>query len=137
MRASRERGTARWWDLFIVIPVLQLSSSLARSLINHSSTTTVSRSLSAPISARNPSRAISRPPMAHEAKRTSERTSERTRERENAFAYILVFERSGARVLHRMPGELMKTKQVQCRKPRFGGALTSANISKQMEDEIR
>lgn len=37
--ASRERGTVRWWDLFIVIPVLQLSSSLARPLINHSSTT--------------------------------------------------------------------------------------------------
>lgn len=36
---SRERGTVRWWDLFIVIPVLQLSSSLARPLINHSSTT--------------------------------------------------------------------------------------------------
>lgn len=33
------RGTVRWWDLFIVIPVLQLSSSLARPLINHSSTT--------------------------------------------------------------------------------------------------
>lgn len=37
--ASRERRTVRWWDLFIVIPVLQLSSSLARPLINHSSTT--------------------------------------------------------------------------------------------------
>ncbi|KYN42470.1 hypothetical protein ALC56_03101 [Trachymyrmex septentrionalis] len=36
--ASRERGIVRWWDLFIVIPVLQLSSSLARPLINHSST---------------------------------------------------------------------------------------------------
>lgn len=39
MCASREKGTVRWWDLFIVIPVLQLSSSLARPLINHSSTT--------------------------------------------------------------------------------------------------
>lgn len=109
---SRERGTVRWWDLFIVIPVLQLSSSLARPLINHSSTThhvsqglpSLSPALLALISRPQPGlyplRAISRPPMA--PTRSEEEEGRRRGER------VYVCSRIRA-ILQRT--KLMKTKE--------------------------
>lgn len=94
--ASRERGTVRWWDLFIVIPVLQLSSSLARPLINHSSTT--HRLAKSPFlsHSRPPyrSRNLAVPLEGYLETADGPRSEEGRRGRANAFIYALGFEQS-------------------------------------------
>lgn len=94
--ASRERGTVRWWDLFIVIPVLQLSSSLARPLINHSSTT--HRLAKSPFLSRSRppyrSRNLAVPLEGYLETADGPRSEERRRGRASAFIYALGFEQS-------------------------------------------
>lgn len=96
MCASRERRTVRWWNLFIVIPVLQLSSSLARPLINHSSTT--HRLAKSPFLSRSRppyrSRNLAVPLEGYLETADGPRSEERRRGRANAFIYALGFEQS-------------------------------------------
>ncbi|KYN05535.1 hypothetical protein ALC62_03526, partial [Cyphomyrmex costatus] len=94
--ASCERGTVRWWDLFIVIPVLQLSSSLARPLINHSSTT--HRLAKSPFLSRTRppyrSRNLAVPLEGYLETADGPRSEERRKRRANAFIYALGFKQS-------------------------------------------
>jgi len=98
-----------WWDLFIVIPVLQLSSSLAQPLINHSSAThrySLSLSLWSPYRQPQPGRTprgLSRGPPIAPAKQEG---------RASAFIYALGFERPGVKLMkmEEEGGEVVKGK---------------------------